>query len=63
MIHYLFFLFCLMLDAIVQTSLFSGYKVGLSNVVCISHLYFANDILEESWANIRILKTNLIFLK
>jgi len=52
-----------MMNALVSADLFSGYNVGRSDPVNISHLQFANDTLlvgTKSWANIRSLKALLI---
>jgi len=44
-----------MMNALVSVDLFSSYKVGRSDIVCISHLQFADDTLQvgtKSWQNI-----------
>jgi len=43
----------------VRNNLFTGYLVGISNPVVVSHLQFANDTLllgTKSWANVRALR-------
>ncbi|GAU20900.1 hypothetical protein TSUD_120920 [Trifolium subterraneum] len=57
-----------MLNASVDTGLFKGYQIGNEDrdVVTVSHLQFADDTLilgERSWAYIRMLKANLIFVE
>jgi hypothetical protein len=57
-----------MLKASVDLGLFKGYQVGVeaNSAIRISHLQFANDTLivgEKSWANIRVLKANLMLFE
>ena len=55
-----------MMKALVETDLFSGYKVGANNHVSITHLQFADDtvlIRERSWANIRSMKALLLLFE
>ena len=56
-----------MMNALVETGHFSGYKVGgNNNRVSITHLQFADDTLligDRSWANIRALKALLILFE
>jgi hypothetical protein len=52
-----------MMKAMIEVALFSGYSVGTGNPVVLSHLQFANDTLllgEKSWANVHVLRTVLI---
>jgi hypothetical protein len=47
------------MNALVDGDLYSGYKVGRTNDVSISHLQFVDDTLlmgVKGWANIRSLK-------
>ena len=49
-----------------NAGLFTGYKVGASDLVSITHLQFTDDTLlvgTRSWANIRALKTMLILFE
>jgi len=55
-----------MMKALVEAGLFSGYKVGANNHVSITHLQFVDDTLligERSWANIRALKALLLLFE
>jgi hypothetical protein len=56
-----------MMNALVEAGLFSGYKVGdNNNLVSITHLQFADDTLligDRSWANFRALKALLILFE
>nr|ABN05720.1 RNA-directed DNA polymerase (Reverse transcriptase) [Medicago truncatula] len=55
-----------MMKAMVDASLFRGYRVGSGNEVVVSHLQFADDTLllgEKSWANVRALRTVLILFE
>ncbi|MCI01257.1 cytochrome P450 [Trifolium medium] len=58
-----------MLKASVDSGLYKGYQVGSdgsTTTTCISHFQFADDTLivgEKSWANIRVLKANLILFE
>jgi len=55
-----------MMKALVEADLFSGYKVGANNHLSITHLQFVDDTLligERSWANIRSLKALLLLFK
>jgi len=55
-----------MINALVDTGLFTGYKVGASDLVSITHLQFVDDILlvgTRNWANIRTLKVLLLFFE
>jgi hypothetical protein len=51
-----------MMTSMVDNNLFTGYGVGTSNAVAVSHLQFADDTLlfgAKSWANVRALRTVL----
>jgi len=51
-----------MINALVEVGLFTGYKVGESYNVSIFHLQFVDDTLlvdVKSWTNIRVLKALL----
>jgi len=51
-----------MMKSVVDNNLYTGYGVGLSNSVVVSHLQFADDMLllgEKSWANVRALRAVL----
>jgi len=55
-----------MMKALVDAGLFSGYKVGAHNHISITHLQFADDTLligERSWANIIALKALLLLFE
>jgi hypothetical protein len=57
-----------MLETLVASGLFKGYQVGskTTSVVHLSHLQFVDDTLivgENSWANIRVLKVNLVMFQ
>jgi hypothetical protein len=55
-----------MMNALVSANLFSGYKVGQSDDICISHLQFADDSLllgHKCWANIRSLKALILLFE
>jgi hypothetical protein len=49
-----------------ENNLFTGYKVGSSEHVLVSHLQFADDTLvlgEKSWANIRAMMAVLLLFE
>jgi len=51
-----------MMKAVVENNLYTGYAVGASNLEVVSHLQFADDSLllgTKSWANIRALRAVL----
>ncbi|KEH33498.1 hypothetical protein MTR_3g040610 [Medicago truncatula] len=51
-----------MMQAVVENNLYTGYGVGLSNSVMVSHLQFTDDMLllgDKSWANVRVLRAVL----
>jgi len=55
-----------MMNALVDVGLFTGYKVGTSPSVSITHLQFVDDTLlvgTRSWANIRALKAMLLLFE
>lgn len=54
------------MEAMSSNNLFTGYKVGRSNAVVVSHLQFADDTLilgEKSWANVRAMRAVLMFFE
>jgi hypothetical protein len=53
-----------MMNSVVANNLYTGYGVGTTNSVVVSHLQFADDTLllgTKSWANVRALRTVLTF--
>ena len=51
-----------MMQALVENNSYTGYGVGISRSVVVSHLQFADDTLllgEKSWANVRALRAVL----
>ena len=51
-----------MMKSVVSNNIFTGFGVGVTNSVKISHLQFADDTLligEKSWANVRALRAVL----
>jgi hypothetical protein len=55
-----------MMNALVDTGMFTGYKVGVDNLASITHLQFADDTLlvcDRSWANIRAIKALLLLFE
>lgn len=55
-----------MMKSLVESNVFTGYRVGTSNSMVISHLQFANDTSlfgTKSWANIRALHVVLILFE
>ncbi|GAU51172.1 hypothetical protein TSUD_412070 [Trifolium subterraneum] len=55
-----------MMRAMVQSNLFSGYNIGSVNPIVVSHLQFADDTLLlgiKSWANVRALRTVLVLFE
>jgi hypothetical protein len=55
-----------MMRAMVQSNIFTGYSVGSSNPSVISHLQFVDDTLlmgAKSWANVRALRAVLFLLE
>jgi len=56
----------ILMKAMVDNHLFTGYSVGTPNPVGVSHLQFADDTLllgHKSWANIRALRATLIMFE
>jgi hypothetical protein len=65
--HFLFLLAAqglnVMMYALVQSSLFTGYNIGDGSSAAISHLQFADDTLlmgVKSWANVRAMRGVLV---
>ncbi|GAU12618.1 hypothetical protein TSUD_121090 [Trifolium subterraneum] len=55
-----------MMRAMVQSNLFSGYSIGAENPTVVSHLQFADDTLllgVKSWANVRALRGVLVLFE
>lgn len=55
-----------LMKALVDTDLFTGYRVGRENSVVVSHLQFADDTLfigNKSWANMRALRAGLVLFE
>ncbi|GAU20182.1 hypothetical protein TSUD_352460 [Trifolium subterraneum] len=55
-----------MMRAMVQSNLFTGYTIGSANSTVVSHLQFADDTLllgVKSWANVRALRTVLVLFE
>jgi len=58
--------FNVLMESLSDNNLFSGYKLGGSNMTVVSHLQFADDTLilgEKSWANIRSMRVILILFE
>ncbi|MCH79399.1 cysteine-rich receptor-like protein kinase [Trifolium medium] len=55
-----------LMEAMVERNLFTGYNVGNINPVSVSHLQFADDTLLlgfKSWANVRALRAVLVLFE
>lgn len=55
-----------MMQALVDSNLFTGYKIGTQRGLYISHLQFIDDSLllgEKSWANVRALRAVLLLFE
>jgi len=55
-----------LMKAMVDNNLFTGYSVGTTNLVGVSHLQFADDTLligQKTWANVRALRATLIMFE
>ncbi|GAU11147.1 hypothetical protein TSUD_197710 [Trifolium subterraneum] len=55
-----------LMEAMVERNLFTGYSVGEAAPVLVSHLQFADDTLlmgTKSWANVRALRAVLVLFK
>ncbi|MCI34637.1 RNA-directed DNA polymerase (Reverse transcriptase), partial [Trifolium medium] len=55
-----------LMKAMVEHNLFTGYSVGAQNPVSVSHLQFADDTLligVKSWANVRALRGVLVMFE
>ena len=55
-----------LMKALVEANVFTGYRVGGANPVVVSHLQFANDTLligNKSWANVRALRAGLVLFE
>jgi len=51
---------------VIEVGMFNGYRVGRDNVVCLSHLEFADDTLiigEKSWLNVRSMRAVLLLFE
>jgi hypothetical protein len=58
--------FHVLMESLYVNNLFTGYKVGRSDPVVVSHLQFADDTLilsEKSWANVRDISVMLILFE
>jgi hypothetical protein len=58
--------FNILMESMSVNNLFTGYKVGRSDPVTVSHLQFADDTLilgEKSWANIRAMRAILLLFE
>jgi len=58
--------FNILMEAMVETNRFSGYRVGRLGEVLITHLQFADDTLivgEKSWLNVRSMRTVLLLFE
>jgi hypothetical protein len=56
----------ILMKLLVETHLFTGYSIGEVNPVVVSHLQVADDTLlvgTKSWANVRVLRANLIIFE
>ncbi|MCI52296.1 cytochrome P450, partial [Trifolium medium] len=54
------------MEAMVDRNMFTGYSVGESNPVAVTHLQFADDTLligTKSWANVLALRTVLVLFE
>jgi len=54
--------FHVMMEAMVNNNIFTGYKVGREKALMVSHLQFADDTLivgNKSWANVRVMRVVL----
>jgi len=52
--------------SVIAAGLFHGYRVGRDNVVCLSHLQFADDTLiigDKSWLNVRSMRVVLLLFE
>ncbi|MCH80408.1 cytochrome P450 [Trifolium medium] len=55
-----------MMRAMVQSNIFTGYSIGSTNPTVVSHLQFADDTLlmgAKSWANVPALQTVLVLFE
>ncbi|GAU39864.1 hypothetical protein TSUD_69120 [Trifolium subterraneum] len=55
-----------MMQAMVENQLFSGYSIGNQNLIVVFHLQFADDTLllgTKSWANVRALRVVLVLFE
>ncbi|MCI34468.1 RNA-directed DNA polymerase (Reverse transcriptase), partial [Trifolium medium] len=55
-----------LMQAMVEHQLFSGYSFGMQNSLTVSHLQFADDTLllgTKSWANVRALRAVLVLFE
>ncbi|GAU27943.1 hypothetical protein TSUD_146580 [Trifolium subterraneum] len=55
-----------LMQAMVENNIFSGYNVRMQNTVSVSHLQFADDTLllgTKSWANVRALRAVLVLFE
>ncbi|GAU46775.1 hypothetical protein TSUD_402860 [Trifolium subterraneum] len=55
-----------LMKAMVESNVFTGYTIGTENLLSISHLQFADDTLllgVKSWANVRALRAVLVLFE
>jgi len=55
-----------LMKALVEANVFTGYSVGGANLVVVSHLQFADDTLllgKKIWANVRALRAGLVLFE
>jgi len=58
--------FHVLMESLSVNNFFTGYKVGASDPMVVSHLQFADDTLilgEKSWANIRAMRAVLLLFE
>jgi len=58
--------FHVLMESLTVNNIFSGYQIGRSEPVVVSHLQFADDTLilgEKSWANVRGMRVVLLLFE
>jgi hypothetical protein len=58
--------FHVLMESLAINNLFSGYQIGRSEPVVVSHLQFVDDTLilgEKSWANVRVMRVVLLLFE
>lgn len=56
----------MLMKAVVDANMFSGYKIGRTSDICLTHLQFVDDTLiigEKNWLNVRTMRSVLLLFE